>query len=61
MNGDGNVNTGDSGRLNAVNLGKVTLNAEQYFAADANGDGTVNTGDSGRLNAVNLNKTTLTW
>ena len=61
VNGDGTVNAGDYGRLNALLQGKITLTAEQDFAANTNGDTTVNAGDYGRLNAVLQGKTDLTW
>lgn len=61
VNGDGKVNTGDYGRLNAVLLGKANLDEIANFAADVNSDNKVNTGDYGRINAVLLGETTITW
>lgn len=61
VNSDGVVNNGDYTRLNAVLLGKTTLNTVASFAADVNGDAKNNNGDYTRLNAVLLGKTTLKW
>ena len=61
VNCDGNVNSGDYGRLNAVLLGKITITNQASFAADVNDDGNLNSGDYGRVNAVLLGKTKLSW
>jgi hypothetical protein len=61
VNGDGDVDSSDYGRLNAVLLKKTSLSVEANFAADCNGDGDLDSSDYGRLNAVLLKKTTMKW
>ena len=60
-NGDGEFDSSDLARMNAVMLGKTTLSDLGEFAADVNDDTEMDVSDLGRANAVMLGKTTLTW
>ena len=60
-NGDGEFDSSDLARMNAVMLGKTTLSDLGEFAADVNDDTEMDVSDLGRANAVMLGKTALTW
>lgn len=51
VNGDGQVNTSDIGKVNAHTQGTATLTGYAFSCADVSGDGRVNTSDVGKMNA----------
>ena len=59
--GDGVVNLGDAARIKAAFRRKLTLTAEELFAADVNGDGSVNLGDAAQVTAAFRKKFTIKW
>lgn len=49
VNGDGNIDKNDLQMIQDYIMGKISLTAQQYKAADLNGDGQVNSADYIRL------------
>ena len=60
-NTDGSITMADATRTRAAYNSKITLNAEQQFAANVNTDDTVTIADATRIRAAFNNKVVLTW
>jgi len=60
-NGDGKITNADVTRMNAANLGKITIDAFNTILNDVNGDGKFTNADVTRMNAANLGKISLGW
>ncbi|MBQ4139903.1 MAG: dockerin type I repeat-containing protein [Clostridia bacterium] len=60
-NATGGLDSGDLPRIKAVLMGRLTLTAEEIFAADANDTGTIDSGDLPRIKAVLMGRTSLAW
>ena len=58
---DGKITNADVTRMNAANLGKITIDAFNMILNDVNGDGKFTNADVTRMNAANLGKISLGW
>ena len=62
VNGDGILDSTDTGQVKAVQLGKIkTFTALQTLAADLDGNGTIESTEAGQIKAAQLGKIQLAW
>jgi len=61
VTGEGLLNAGDTGKLNAYILKRGSLTAEAMFAAEVTGEGLINAGDTGKINSTILKRGNFTW